>query len=102
MDQNDVRLLLFQHRGDLLQDRLGDIKQSLPLLHDGQIIVRLHMKCPHHLLQHGFMLAGGAHHGGKLLSALEFVDQGTHFDGFRPGAEHQHYLFTHFFHLCIL
>ena len=96
VNQDNIRLLLFKHRRDLIQNRLRDIKEGLPLLHNGQVIIRLYPESPHHLLQHGFVLTSGAYHSGKLRPALEFIDQGAHFNSLRPSAEHQHDLFTHF------
>lgn len=96
MDQDHIRLFPLQHRGELLQNRLSDVKERLPLLHNRQVIIRLHTEGAHHLLQHGFMLPGGADHGSKLRPAFQLVDQGAHFDGFGSGTKYQEYLLAHF------
>ena len=54
--QHEVRLLLFQNGLEALQDPARDVEQGLAVLHDGQVVVRDHMKGFQHLIQH---LAGG-------------------------------------------
>ena len=89
VDQDHIRLFPLQHRGELLQNCLSDVKERLPLLHNRQVIIRLHTEGAHHLLQHRFMLPGGADHGSKLRPAFQLVDQGAHFDGFGSGTKYQ-------------
>ena len=98
MDQDHVRPNLLQHRSDPLQDVHGDVKQSLLILHDGEIIIRLHPEGPQHLVQHLPVLTGHADHRFKLFrSALQFQHQRAHFGGLRPGAENQHDFFHRLF-----
>ena len=95
MHKNRVRLFLLQHVLHALQHPCGDVKQGLALLHDCQVIVRLHVEGVQHLLQHALVLSCDAHQGFNILPGLQFLDQGTHLDCFRPGAENQHNLLTH-------
>lgn len=90
MDQNHIGLLLFQYRLDACEDAAGDIKQGLPLLHDGQIVIRLHMKGFQHLVEHLTVLAGDANQRPQVFPGLEFVNQGAHFNSFGTGSEYEH------------
>ena len=90
MYQYHIRLYLLQYILDLLQDVHSHIKQRLLIFHNGQVIVRHHMKCIEHLIQHLPVLAGNAHHGFHAFSGLQLIDQGTHLNGLRPCAEYQH------------
>ena len=96
MHQHRLRLLLLQNGLHSGKNFPGDIKEGLPRLHDGKVIVRHHLKALQHLLQHLPVLAGDADQGLKVGSSLQLPNQGAHFDGFRPGAEDQHDFFlTH-------
>ena len=62
VDQHNVRLDLLQHALDPLQNVGGNIKKGLLILHNGKIVVRLHLEGLQHLLQHLAVLTGDANH----------------------------------------
>ena len=94
MDQNDIGLDLIQHIPHPGQHPRRDIVQVLPLLHDIQIIIRLHIENCQHLVQHFPMLPRHAHNRlERLRILLERLHQRTHLNRLRPRSKHQHYLF---------
>ena len=90
MDQDHAGLLLLDDPLKALKHPGGDVGEGLAGLHNVQVIVRHNLKGIQHLVQHLPVLGSDAHQGFKLGAGLELFDQGGHFDGFGPGAEHQH------------
>lgn len=50
MNQNHIRLALFEHVAHAGKHASGDIVQVLPLLHDIQVIIRFHVEDAQHLV----------------------------------------------------
>ena len=87
VDQDHVRLQGFNgliHAGEALA---GDGGQGLAGGHDVQVPVGLQIKDLQHAVQHLTVLGGDAAQALNLRPGGQFLYQGTHFDGFRPGAE---------------
>ena len=60
------------------------------MLHYVQVIIRLNIEYPKHLVQHLAMLSCDAHNGVKFSRVLlELFDQGAHFNGLGPGSENE-------------
>ena len=93
VDQHQIRFLFLENSPHPLQHIAGDVEEGLLLLHNGQVIVRNHMKALQHLIQHLPVLTGNAYQRFHGTSAFQFFDQRAHFDSLRSGAKHQHYFF---------
>ena len=88
MDQDHIRLALLEYVAHAGKHAGSDIVQVLPLLHDIQVIIRLHLEYAQHLVQHLPMLPRHAHDRLKLLRILlELLHQRAHLDGLRAGSE---------------
>ena len=97
MDQDHIWLHLRKHIAHPREHPRRHIIQVLPLLHDIQVEVRLHLEDPQHLVQHLPMLPRHAHDRLKLLRILlELLHQRAHLDGLRPGPENEHDFFHSF------
>ena len=90
VDQHHVRLHLLDNALQALEHPGGDVRKGLPRLHDVQVVIGGDGEGFQHLVQHLAVLGGDAHQAFKLLPPLQLFDQGRHFDGLRPGAEHGH------------
>ena len=66
------------------------VRQGLIFPHDRQVIIRYHAECREHRIQHLAVLTGDAHGNPDIFPGLQLVDEGTHFDRFRTGAENKH------------
>ena len=76
-----------------------DIVQVLTLLHDVQVKVGSDIKYLEYLVKHLSVLSGNANNSFELVGVfLEFLDQWSHFYGFRSRSKHKHYSF----HFCDL
>ncbi len=93
MHQNHLGPLPFQHRLDALQYPGSHIKEGLPVLHNVQVIFRLHPESLQHHIQHLPVLPRDADHRLEVRPGMKLLHQGTHLNGLRPGAENQHHLF---------
>ena len=93
VNQHRLRPFPFQNGLHPFKNLPGNVKEGLPRLHDGKVIVRLYLKALQHLLQHLPMLAGDADQGFKVGSSLQLPHQRAHFDCLRPGTEDQHDFF---------
>ena len=94
MDQHHIWLALFEHVTHTGEHAGGDIVQVLSLLHNVEIIVRLHLEYLEHLVQHLAVLTGHTHNCLKIFRIfLELLHQRAHLDGLWPGSEDKHYFF---------
>ena len=92
MDQNHIRLALFEHIAHASKHAGGDIVEILPLLHDVQVVIRLHIEDPEHLVQHLTVLSRYSHDCLEILRILlELLHQRAHLDGLRASPENEHY-----------
>ena len=98
LHQHHVRLLPFQNILHPPQYVDCNIKQRLPLLHDGQLIIRGNAEGTQHIGQHLLMLAGDTDDGLKCRSFLQLPHQRAHLDSLWPGSKYEH----HFFHAAAL
>ena len=90
MYQNDIRLGLFQHGIQTMQRLFGNGCKRLTLLHDIQIIVGLDIENIQHLIEHLTMLCRYTDNALGMLVLLQCVDQRSHLNRFRTGAENGH------------
>ena len=101
MDQDHIRLALLEHVAHAGKHAGSDIVQVLPLLHDIQVIIRLHIEDAQHLIQHLPMLPSHAHDRLKFLRILlELFHQRAHLNGLRAGSENEHYCFHYGVRFC--
>ena len=97
VDQNQVRLGLLDDTVHAQDGLGGNLGQCLLLFHDIQIIVAFQLENLHDGVQHLPVLAGQAAQTLHLRMGRQLLDQGGHFDGLGPRAEHGHY--SNLFHL---
>ena len=96
MDQDHIRLALLEHIAHAGKHTGSHIVKILSLLHDIQIIIRLHLEDAQYLIQHLPMLPSHTHNRLKLLRILlELLHQRAHLDGLGAGSEDKHY-FLHY------
>ena len=96
VNQNQVRFGFRQNGAQTVQYPGGDVGQSLPLMHNIQVIVRLQTKALHNAVQHFPVLCGEADMTFNFRTFLQFQHQRSHFDGLRTGAEYGKHI--DFFH----
>ena len=98
MDQDQIRLCLFQDFLQTHQGTAGHIIQSLACGHDVQIIIRFDLEQIQHLIQHFPVLGRHRNDGFQHIRILfHFQYQRAHLNGFRPGTENRHdFQFVHF------
>jgi len=66
------------------------LKQSLTRQHEIQIVIRLHVECLQHLIQHFAVLRGDAHSHIELAGLFaQFANHRAELNGLRPGTENQ-------------
>lgn len=70
VNENRIRLLLFEHGLYLFEDADRDVKESLLVFHYTQVVVRLNIECPEHAVKHLAVLAGDAYNGLKPFACL--------------------------------
>ena len=96
MDQDDIRLAFLEHVAHAGEHAGSYVVQVLPVLHDIQVKIRLHIEDAQHLVQHLPMLPSHAHNRLELLRILlELLHQRAHLDGLRAGSENEHNSFCH-------
>ena len=93
MNQDNIRILLPEHRSHPGKDPLRDVKQRLAFLHDREIVVRYNAECVQHGVKHLPMLSGNANKRFYISAGFQLKYKGTHFDRFRTGAEYKHDFF---------
>ena len=92
VDEHHVGPLGLEHGLELQQHVAGDVEQGLARLHDGQVVVGDDPEHAKHLVEHLAVLAGNGHDRFELLGArLQLVDERTHLDCLRSGAEDEHH-----------
>ncbi len=79
---------------DALEERIHsfehgrrDVAERLFLLHDAKVVIHGEREGLDDLVQHLPVLPGEAHEHVETPAAPEFQHDGSHLDGFRPGAE---------------
>ena len=92
VDENNVRLRLFEHLIQTVQALLGNGRQRLTRLHDIQVIIRPDAENIKNLIEHFAMLCGNAHDGLSVFVLLKRMHERSHFDSFRARTEYSHYL----------
>ena len=93
VDQDNVGPLVLEDGLELQQHVARHVEQRLARLHDRQVMVGSHVEDTQHLVEHLAVLARHGHDGLELISArLQLVDERTHLDCLRAGAEDEHYL----------
>ena len=95
MHQHNIRLLLFKHLTDALKNIHRHIKERLPLLHDGQIIIRYNAEGFQHLVKHLPMLPCYTNHRLDAFALLQLQHERAHLDRFRPRSKYEHHFFHH-------
>ena len=98
VDENNVRLRLFEHLIQTVQALFGDGSERLTRLHDIQVIIRPDAENIKNLIEHFAMLCGNAHDGLGVFVLLKRMHERSHFDSFRARTEYSHYL--DFIHVC--
>ena len=99
MNQHYIGLGLLQHPVHPGEALGGDGGEGLPRLHDVQVKVGSDIKYLEYLVKHLSVLSGNANNSFELVGVfLEFLDQWSHFYGFRSRSKHKHYSF----HFCDL
>ena len=94
VDQHHIGLARLEHVAHTGEHAGGDIVEVLPLLHDVQVVIRLHIEDPEHLVQHLTVLSRYAHDCLEILRILlELLHQRAHLDALRAGSENEHYFF---------
>ncbi len=89
VDQHDIRHAHLEHVAHARQHAGRDVVQVLPLLHDVEVEVRLHLEDPQHLVQHLAVLAGDTDYCLEIFwMFLKLLYQRAHLDGLRAGSKH--------------
>jgi RecA-family ATPase len=88
-----VRLDFLQYELDALQYVRRDVEQRLLVFHNGEVIIRYNTEHFQHLIEHLPVLTADADNGLDVRTCFQFIDQRTHFDGFRTCSEDNHDLF---------
>ena len=92
VDQHHIGLAGLEHVAHTGEHAGGDIVQVLPLLHNIEVEVGLHLEDAQHLVQHLAVLPRHAHNRLKLLRILlELLHQRAHLNRLRPCTKHKHY-----------
>ena len=93
MNKDDIRLRFIQHIAQPKEYTGSHVVQVLTLLHDVQVIIRIHSENLQHLIQHLPMLPRYADYCLECFRMLlELLDQRAHLNGLRAGSENKHYL----------
>ena len=93
VDQDHVGPLVLEDGLELDQHVARHVEQRLARLHDRKVVVGSHIEDAQHLVEHLAVLARHGHEGLELILAhLELIDERTHLDCLRTGAEDEHYL----------
>ena len=88
MNQHDIGSANLKHIPHSCKHTGGNIIQVLPLLHDVEVVVRLHIKYGQHLVEHFSMLTSNANNSFEIYCVLlELFYQWTHLDGLRTSAK---------------
>ena len=93
MNKYNIGLFFFKHLADALKNINSNIKKSLLILHDGEVIIRFYIKCAKNGIKHLTVLTGNANNSFYLFTALKLIDKRTHFYSLRTSAEDKHYFF---------
>ena len=89
VDQHHIGLARLEHVAHTGEHAGGDIVQVLPLLHNIEVEVGLHVEDAQHLVQHLAVLSRHAHNRLKLTRILlELLDQRAYLDGLWPCSKH--------------
>ena len=99
MYQDQIGACLREDAGKPTQSFGGDGRERLPLLHDIQVKIGLHMKNIKHRIKHFAVLCRHAAQAFDLRALSELKYERRHLDGFRPRAENRHDL--NFAHNCL-
>lgn len=93
MHQNHIRILGFKHFPNTVEDVRSNVKQSLTVLHDVEIIVRDYIENSQNLVEHLTMLRRNANNSLDTLACLELIYEWAHFYCFWPCAKDKHNCF---------
>ena len=89
VDQHHIGLARLEHIAHTGEHAGGDIVQVLPLFHNIEVEVGLHLEDAQHLVQHLAVLSRHAHNRLKLLRILlELLHQRAHLNRLRPRSKH--------------
>lgn len=95
VDQDNVGPLVLEDGLELQQHVARHVEQRLTRLHDRQVVVGRHVEDAQHLVEHLAVLARHGQDGLELIcTRLQLVDERTHLDCLRAGAEDEHYFFS--------
>lgn len=93
MHQNHIRLLGFKHFLNTVEDVRSNVKQSLTVLHDVEIIVWDYIENSQNLVEHLTVLRRNANNSLDTLACLELIYEWAHFYCFWPCAKDKHNCF---------
>jgi len=94
LDEQHVRTVRRDYRLERRQDAGGELGESLPGLHQVQVVIRRDSEGGQYLIQHGAVLRGDADAHIKLPALPQVQQHRTELDGFGACAEHEENL-TH-------
>ena len=87
--QHHIGLALLEHIAHTSKNTGRDIVEVLPLLHDVQVVIGLHIKDSEHLVQHLTVLAGNTNDSLEIFRIfLELLHQWAHLNGLRTGSKY--------------
>ena len=95
LHQQHLRLFGLDHRFEGYQDARRDLRQRLPGLHQVQVVIRRHIECRQHLIQHRAMLRRHTDAHLKPRALPQVQQHRAELDGFGPRAEDKEDLMRH-------
>jgi hypothetical protein len=92
LHQHHVGTLGLDHRLERRQDARRDLRQSLPRLHQIQVVIGSHSEGGEHLVEHRAVLGGHACAHFEICALAQVQQYRTELDGLGPRAEYDEYL----------